>query len=80
MKPLQSDGAIQLNPQSASTLLGAQMSTMWIAENILRYIDSPDPELKEIGILLRTNKEKIGRAVSAIDKLSEELLVLFLGQ
>lgn len=56
------------------------MSTMWIAENILRYIDSPDPELKEIGILLRTNKEKIGRAVSAIDKLSEELLVLFLGQ
>lgn len=55
------------------------MSPKWIDDNIDRYIISSDLEIREIGKILEVNRDKLGRAVSAIDKFSQELLILFIG-
>ncbi len=69
---------MQLNGQGPirndGTFLPAQMTDEWILDVLARMADSPDPDIRRLGEVIRdvfqNNPEKLTKLVAALDRRS----------
>ena len=76
-KQVRPGGGIQLTPERGE--LPQQMSDDWV-DNVLGRMEDQGGDLANLANEIRSNKNKVTKAVTGIDKTNDEIVILNLGQ
>ncbi|GAA4928924.1 hypothetical protein [Mucilaginibacter defluvii] len=74
-KQMSNVGTIKLNPATQGGK-SAQMSEAWIDQTIEQMVIHSDSQIKNLGLALRKNRTLITKTVSAVDKSTQEIVIL----